>query len=286
MRTKFLLAPIAALAASAAVVAPAFADHHAEGAAPSLEEVLASDKRGDDGKRDQYRRPVETLAFFGVEPTMTVAEYGPGGGWYTRVLAPYLMPAGQYIAFNADSDAGEYSTRAREARAKGWTERFKTGVATMMDVEPSAVTAFETDEMPEELAGTVDRVLIFRSMHGLNIGNNADDVLKAARMMLKDDGMVGVVQHMAPDGASYDDYGARQRGYMRKQDVIAIFAANGFELAAESDINANPKDPANWENGVWTLPPVLATGENDPKRAEYLAIGESNRMTLLFKKAS
>jgi len=284
MRTTFLLAPIADLAASAAFIAPAMADGHSEGAAPSLEEVLASDKRGDDGKRDAYRRPVETLAFFGVEPTMTVAEYGPGGGWYTRVLAPYLMPAGQYIAFNADSDAREYSSRAREARAKGWTERFKSGVADMMGVEASAVTAFETDEMPDTVAGTVDRVLIFRSMHGLNIGNNADDVLKAARMMLKDDGMVGVVQHMAPEGASYNDYGARQRGYMRKEDVVAIFAANGFELAAESDININAKDPANWENGVWTLPPVLATGESDPKRSEYLEIGESTRMTLLFKK--
>jgi len=285
MNKAILFAPLAALAASAAFVAPAFADHHAEAKAPTLEEVLASDKRGKDGARDEYRRPVETLGFFGVEPTMTVAEYGPGGGWYTRVLAPYLMPAGQYIAFNADSDAREYSSRAREARAKGWTERFKSGVADMMGVEANAVTAFETDEMPEELAGTVDRVLIFRSMHGLNIGNNADVVLKAARMMLKDDGMVGVVQHMAPEGASYNDYGARQRGYMRKEDVVAIFAANGFELAAESDININAKDPANWENGVWTLPPVLATGEDDPKRSEYLEIGESTRMTLLFKKA-
>jgi len=277
---------LAALALSAVIAVPAMADGHTDGAAPTLEDVLASEKRGDDGKRDQYRRPAETLAFFGVEPTMTVAEYGPGGGWYTRVLAPYMMPAGKYIAFNGDSDARTYSTRAREARAKAWTERFKSGVAEMMGVEPSAVTAFETDEMPEDVAGTVDRVLIFRSMHGLNISNTADDVLKAARMMLKDDGMVGVVQHLAPEGASYDDYGARQRGYMRKQDVVAIFEANGFELAAESGINANPKDPANWENGVWTLPPILATGESDPKRAEYLAIGESNRMTLLFKKAS
>ena len=285
MNKSLLLAPLAALAASAAVVTPAFADGHSE-AAPTLEEVLASDKRGDDGKRDQYRRPVETLGFFGVEPTMTVAEYGPGGGWYTRVLAPYMMPAGKYIAFNQDSDGRSYRTRAQEARSKGWTERFKSGVAKMMDVEASDVTAFEIDEMPDDVAGTVDRVLIFRSMHGLNIGNSADDVLKAARKMLKDDGMVGVVQHMAPEGSSYDDYGARQRGYMRKQDVVAIFAANGFELAGESDINVNAKDPANWENGVWTLPPVLATGESDPKRAEYLEIGESTRMTLLFKKAS
>ncbi|MEO0691038.1 MAG: hypothetical protein AAFY51_12165 [Pseudomonadota bacterium] len=286
MNKSLILAPLAAFAASALAVSPAFADGHNEGAAPSLEEVLASDKRGDDGERDQYRRPVETLGFFGVEPTMTVAEYGPGGGWYTRVLAPYITPAGKYIAFNQDSSGREYRTRAQEARSKGWTERFKSSVAEMVGVEADTVAAFEIDEMPEDVAGTVDRVLIFRSMHGLNNGNSADTVLKAARMMLKDDGMVGVVQHMAPEGATYDDYGARQRGYMRKQDVIAIFEANGFELAAESDINVNPKDPANWEGGVWTLPPSLGFGnQSEEEMAKHRAIGESTRMTLLFKKA-
>ncbi|WP_252259748.1 class I SAM-dependent methyltransferase [Erythrobacter aurantius] len=283
-----LLAPMAALAAGTAlftVAAPALADAHMEAAAPTLEEVLAHERRDGDRARDQYRHPAETLAFFGVEPGMTVAEFSPGGGWYTRVLAPLLMPAGKYIAFNTDSDAETYPSREREVRANAWTETFKNTVASGMGVEASAVTAFEIDEMPEDVAGTVDRVLIFRSMHGLNIGNNADTVLKAARVMLKDDGMVGVVQHRAPEGASYDDYGARQRGYMRKQDVIAIFEANGFELAGESEVNANPNDPANWPNGVWTLPPVLATGANDPKRSEYMAIGESDRMTLLFKKA-
>lgn len=283
-----LLAPMAALAAGTAlftVAAPALADAHMEAAAPTLEEVLAHERRDGDRARDQYRHPAETLAFFGVEPGMTVAEFSPGGGWYTRVLAPLLMPAGKYIAFNTDSDAETYPSREREVRAKAWTETFKNTVASGMGVEASAVTAFEIDEMPEDVAGTVDRVLIFRSMHGLNIGNNADTVLKAARVMLKDDGMVGVVQHRAPEGASYDDYGARQRGYMRKQDVIGIFEANGFELAGESEVNANPNDPANWPNGVWTLPPVLATGANDPKRSEYMAIGESDRMTLLFKKA-
>lgn len=273
----------AAAAAAMAMASPAMADGH--GAKMSIEDVLASDARANDRARDQYRNPAETLAFFQIGPGMTVAEYGPGGGWYTRVLAPYLMHSGKYIAFNQDSDTGAYRDRAQEARAKGWTESFKSGLAEAMNIPADDVTAFETDEMPEKYAGTVDRVVIFRSMHGLNIGNRADDVLKAARIMLKDDGMVGVVQHRAPDGASYNDYGARQRGYMREQDVIAIFAANGFELVAESDVNANPKDPANWERGVWTLPPVLATGPDDPQRAEYLAIGESDRMTLLFKKA-
>lgn len=287
MKKSLLLAPLAALAASAAVVVtPALADDHMEKAAPSLEQVLASDKRGDDGERDKYRRPAETLAFFGVEPTMTVAEFGPGGMWYTRVLAPYLMPAGKYIAVNQDSDGRTYRSRAQEVSAKGWTERFKSDVAEMVGVEAEAVTAFEIDEMPEDVAGTVDRVLIFRSMHGLNNGNAADTVLKAARMMLKDDGMVGVVQHRAPEGASYDEYGAQQKGYMRTKDVIAIFEANGFILAGESEINANPKDPANWEGGVWTLPPSLGFGrQSEEEMVKHRAIGESDRMTLLFAKA-
>jgi len=269
-------------ATALALAVPAVADDHGNDSLPT---VLADDRRDNDRARDKYRNPAETLAFFGVKPEMTVVEFAPGGGWYTRVLAPYLMPKGTYAAMNYDSDARTYSTRAREARAKGWTERFKSSLADMTGAEASAVNAFEVDEAPEDMEGKVDRVLIFRSMHGLNIGNSADTVLKAARKLLKSDGMVGVVQHRAPEGASYDDYGARQRGYMRKQDVVAIFAANGFELAGESQVNANAKDTADYERGVWTLPPVLATGADDPKRAEYQAIGESDRMTLLFKKA-
>lgn len=275
-----------ALAGAATLTAvPAIADNHMGAAAPALEDVLAHERRIADRARDQYRNPVETLEFFGVEPDMTVAEFSPGGGWYTRVLAPYIIPQGTYIAFNPDSDGRDYPSRTREVLAKSWTESFKITVSEELGVEKDAITTFETDEMPDGLAGTADRVLIFRSMHGLNAGNMADSVLKTARMLLKDDGMVGVVQHRAPDGASYDDYGARQRGYMREKDVVNIFEANGFELVDKAEINANPEDPANWPRGVWTLPPTLATGEEDPKRSEYLAIGESDRMTLLFKKA-
>ena len=258
---------------------PLAADHHAG----DLAGVLAADLRDDDRARDQYRNPAETLEFFQVTPAMTVAEYGPGGGWYTRSSRPICRVRASISPSIRTATDAPTRTAPRKCGRRGWTERFKADVAAMTGVEADTVTAFEIDEMPEELAGTVDRVLIFRSMHGLNIGNAADDVLKAARVMLKDDGMVGVVQHRAPEGASYDDYGARQRGYMRKQDVVAIFAANGFELAGESEINANPNDPANWEGGVWTLPPVLRYGDKD--RAKYEAIGESDRMTLLFRKA-
>lgn len=281
-----LIASAAALAAGLSLfvsVGPVAAEAHEEAAAPALVDILAHGRRDGDRPRDQYRRPVETLDFFQVEPTMTVAEYGPGGGWYTRVLAPYLSPAGQYIAFNADSDRSNFNNRAAEARAKGWTERFAGVVAEMVGSDADSISAYEVDEMPEELEGTVDRVLIFRSMHGLANSNTADDVIDAARWMLKDDGMIGVVQHRAPTDASFDDYSPAP-GYMKVEQVIAIFAANGFELIESSEINANPNDPADWEGGVWTLPPVLRYGEEN--REEYLAIGESDRMTLLFKKVN
>ncbi|MEP0189774.1 MAG: hypothetical protein ABJP70_01130 [Erythrobacter sp.] len=282
---RALFASMVAFAGTATltIAAPAAADGHDAAAAQQLSDVLAHERRDNDRARDQFRRPAETLAFFQVEPDMTVAEFAPGGAWYTRVLAPYVSSEGKYLAFNYDSGARDYDTRAQEARSKGWTERFSAAVGEMLGTDP--VTAFEYDEVPEDVEGTVDRVLIFRSMHGLNIGNNADVVIRTARKMLKDDGMIGVVQHRAPEGASWNDYVARQRGYLPQKVVIALFEANGFELAASSEINANPKDPANWERGVWTLPPVLATGEDDAKRSEYLAIGESDRMTLLFKKA-
>lgn len=288
MKSKVLggIALFTASVSLGAIATPAAADDHSEAAAPTLADVLAHERRDDDRARDQYRNPAETLAFFGVEPGMTVAEFSPGGGWYTRVLAPYMMGSGKYIAFQPDSDGVEYRNRASEARSKGWTERFKQSTAEMTGVTPDDVTAFEIDEMPEDTAGTVDRVVIFRSMHGLNIRNNADDVLKAARVMLKDDGMVGVVQHRAPEGASYNDYGARQRGYMRVSDVVAIFEANGFELASTSEVNANPKDTADYEGGVWTLPPSFGFGrQSEEEMAKHRAIGESDRMTLLFKKA-
>ncbi len=266
------IAPIFAVAALA-LSSPALADHHGE--APSLENVLASDHRSQDAGRDQYRNPAETLAFFDVEPTMRVVEFGPGGGWYTRVLLPWIAPQGTYMAMQPDTGEPEEGTPA-------WTQRFTTAASGWTGVPAENIAAFETDEITEDMHGTVDRILVFRSLHGLLNNEAADTQLRAMRRLLAEDGMVGVVQHRAPEDASYDD-ASGSRGYLRQADVIRLFAINGFDLVAASEINANPNDPADWERGVWTLPPALAGGDEDRER--LTAIGESDRMTLLFRKA-
>ena len=285
---RSFLTATAALAALA-VSGPALADghknmDHSEHSASqhALMMALEHEGRTEDSGRDEYRNPAETLGFFQVEPTHTVVEYGPGGGWYTRLLLPYLAETGQYVAIDGDSDLRTYRNRAAEGRTKSWPERFPGVASEWTGVDADKVKAYESDEMPEEMLGTVDRVLIFRSIHGLLNGARADAELRSLRAMLSDDGMVGVVQHRAKADHPYA-MTMGTRGYLKQADVIKLFELNGFTLAGSSEINANPNDPADWEGGVWTLPPVLRYGDED--RAKYEAVGESDRMTLLFKKA-
>ena len=268
------IAVLAAALLTATAAVPATAqdhDHAAMERAENLNAILLHPRRADDRARDRYRHPVETLEFFQVMPDMRVVEYGPGGGWYSRVLMPYLAPAGQYIAFQGPGRASDDGST--------WPERFLA--ASSAWGEGGEVAAYESNAVPEEVAGTVDRVLIFRSLHGLLNSESADTQLRAIHALLSDEGMVGVVQHRAPEGASYADSNG-SRGYLRQSDVVRLFELNGFELYAQSEINANPNDAADYPRGVWTLPPTLALGDED--RARYTAIGESDRMTLLFRK--
>ena len=272
---RFALA-VAALALTAPF-APAMADGH--GAHPTLEEVLADERRDGDRARDQHRNPAETLAFFQVAPDMTVAEVAPGGGWYTRILAPYLVENGQYIAIARDSDEGGFDTRAARARALAWTERFKQNFAEEFGGSADEVMAFEIDEFPDELSGSIDRILIVRALHGVWNGGDIQLWMHEMRKVLADDGMVGIVQHRAPADATYADVNPAL-GYMREADMIKLMEISGFELVAKSEINANPNDTADHPEGVWEMKPVWRT-----KRPELENLGESDRMTLLFRKA-
>lgn len=277
---------LTALAASLTVAVAGFMSHtpaHAEAPAPAatspaLAAALADPRRDADRARDIWRHPAETLAFFRVQPGMTVVDYLPSGGWYTRVLVPYLGSQGQYIGLNPGVANAPERTRqsfgnlgaAFPAKAAGWT-----------GVSAERILAFNTDSLPADLDGKVDRVLIFREVHNMWRSGWLYPDLLAMRRLLKADGLLGIVQHRArPDApASYTD---GSKGYLREKDVIAMVEAHGFELVGQSEINANPKDPANHPAGVWSLPPTFSQGEAD--RARFAGVGESDRMTLLFRK--
>ena len=240
-----------------------------------LPSILAHERRQEDRARDAFRHPAETLAFFKVEPGMTVVEVVPGSGWYTRILVPLLAGKGRYIALNPDVTRADRQTQ----EYLGGLARTFPAKATEWTGQPaSSIAAYNTNELPTSLDGTVDRVLIFREMHSLHRRGLMHNELATYRRLLKPDGLLGIVQHRAPRNApaSYTD---GHKGYMRENDIIALLDLYGFALAAHSDINANPQDPANHPEGVWELLPNLRT-----KRELLRAIGESDRMTLLFRK--
>ena len=274
---------LAALSLSAILMSGTALAHEHGKPTTALETAISADIRAEDTARDQFRNPAETLAFFGIKPDMAVGEYGPGGGWYTRILLPLVAEDGQYVALNADVErymAG-VDDEERIARAKAFPETFPARAAEWTGIDAEKVLAFEVDETPEEAAGTMDAVVIFRSMHGLWRRNMADDTIRHFHGLLKPGGVVGLVQHRAKADAPYD-YVQGANGYLKEEQIIKLFEAEGFELVASSDVNANPADDANWDGGVWSLPPTLRHGDTD--RAKYEAIGESDRMTLLFRK--
>lgn len=278
MRKYILAASLAALAAPMA--APAIANHHEQADAESaLAEVLAHDRRDGDRARDQYRHPAETLAFFQVEPGMTVADYIPSGGWYTRILAPYLGADGHYIAVAPDVSS---MSERMQTYLGGLAEKFPTQ-AEEWDLDGGAkLSAFNLDGVPEELEGTVDRVLVFREFHNQTRMNALNLDMTTFRKMLKPGGMVGLIDHRANESQPFSStYG--NKGYVRQSDVIALFDFYGFDLVGLSEVNANPNDPKDWEGGVWSMAPGLRGADTDEEKARRQAIGESDRMTLLFR---
>ena len=226
--------------------------------------------------RDRYRHPLETLSFFGVRRSDTVVEIWPGGGWYTEILAPYVARGG-----------GTYY-------AAGLNEQQLAGVRRLMTANPGLYGHIRTATFPAFDAGaarvpdgSADVVLTFRNVHNWRMGyqrperqDYSEEAFRQMYRMLRPGGTLGVVDHRLPETA--DAERERTSGYIKRSTVVRLAEAAGFRLVAESEVNANPNDPADWPNGVWTLPPTLRLGEQD--RDRYLAIGESDRMTLRFVK--
>jgi predicted methyltransferase len=255
----------------------------------TLNAVLAS--RSDEDKvRDDARQPLETLTFFQIKPGMTIAEALPGGGWYTRILANYLGQDGTLYGVNYPDSLWpmlSYASPEWIAERIAATQNFTAKVATFTD---NGITAqgFTFDTVPPEVEGTVDRVLLIRALHNLNRfqqkAGTRSQALAAIHAMLKQDGLVGVVQHRAPATAS-KEWADGNKGYLNEVAVIAMFAEAGFALVAQSEINANPMDQPSGEDSVWRLSPSLRGSNDDEQREAMVAIGESDRMTLLFRKA-
>lgn len=241
--------------------------------------------------RYDARHPRQTLEFFGIEPGMTVVEGLPGGGWYTRILLPYLGSDGHLIGANYALELWpnfEFATEEFMAEMRQWQELFPEQAAGWCEDDCAEVSAFWLGSLPDELAGTADAALFIRALHNLayydDEGNYLTDALADAYAALKPGGILGVVQHEArPDMP--DDWADGSNGYLKKQFVVDRAEAAGFELIAQSNINANPNDHPTTDEYVWRLPPSLRLEEEDPElEEEYRAIGESNRMTLRFRK--
>jgi predicted methyltransferase len=232
--------------------------------------VASPQRKPENTARDIYRHPVETLMFFGVTPSQTVVEIWPAPGWYTEILAPLLRDGGKYIAA---AQPGGQSREATIALLASDPARFDKAVLTTMERGKAS------DIAPP---GSADVVLTFRNVHNfLKAGDAASAQLFAdCYRALKQGGVLGVVDHRLPEDA--DDALEVDSGYVKRSTILKLAMAAGFKFDGESEINANPKDDHKHPKGVWTLPPTFSLGDVD--RAQYQAIGESDRLTLRFVK--
>jgi predicted methyltransferase len=243
--------------------------------ASALEHVLAGEHRSADNRaRDVFRHPLDTLLFFGIKPQMTVVEVWPGaGGWYTEVLAPLLGGGKLYVALPPAQPDNEYVTAGRQAFLDKLTAR--PDLYGKVTVTSLGAGAF--DVAPP---GSADLVVTFRNIHNwMGLGIAKESFAEMFRA-LKPGGILGVVEHRGPADKPQDPRAAS--GYVNEQYAIDLITSVGFVLDGRSEINANPKDTKNYEQGVWTLPPNYRAGNRD--RAKYEAIGESDRFTLKFRK--
>ncbi|GAA0712083.1 methyltransferase [Dokdonella soli] len=243
--------------------------------AAKLDQVLAGDWRSPANKaRDPYRHPKQTLEFFGVKLGDTLIEITPGGGWYAEVLAPLLKGSGTYIAAvtKPNKPEGEAAQDKSALQKKFEGDAAHYAETKTVEFDPKAPALGAPD--------SADTVVTFRNVHNWVMADTAPLMFKAFFDVLKPGGTLGVVDHRAAAGADLEKI--KNSGYLPQDYVIKLATDAGFKLVAQSEINANPKDTKDYEKGVWTLPPTLQLGDKD--KDKYLAIGESDRMTLKFEK--
>lgn len=243
--------------------------------AAKIDTVLAGAWREAANKaRDQYRHPKQTLEFFGLKPGMSLIEITPGAGWYAEVLAPLMRDDGSYTA-----------AITIPKKPEGEAAQDKTAIEKMFAADPvqydkAKVVQYDPKAPSLGAPNSADMVVTFRNVHNWVMGDYASGMFKAFFDVLKPGGVLGVVDHRATAGADLEKI--KNSGYLPEDYVIKLATDAGFKLDGKSEINANPKDDHDHPKGVWTLPPTLTLGDKD--KDKYLAIGESDRMTLRFVK--
>ncbi|MCP5471230.1 MAG: class I SAM-dependent methyltransferase [Sinobacteraceae bacterium] len=241
---------------------------------PALVAAVANPARSAQfSARDAARKPVEVLSFAGLKPDLTVVEIGPGAGYWTEVLAPYLAKQGTFYTAITPRAASERAATA----ADNWAKKLESNEATWGKVRISDFGKGVSSVAP---AGTADVVLTFRNVHNWMAAGFAEEAFKAFYNALKPGGVLVVEEHRALTDKPQDPKASN--GYVREDYTKDLAKQAGFEFVGSSEILANPKDTKNWEKGVWTLPPTLMLGEQD--REKYLAIGEADNFLLKFRK--
>jgi predicted methyltransferase len=271
----FAQKPAFALLAAAVLIAGCAVTSTREATAQALDNILADPHRPEaDRARDRYRHPKDTLLFFGVRPEMTVLEVWPEPGWYTDIIAPLVRDRGKYYAAVIEPDpASQFVTgRLTSFRNKLAADPTLYGNATLV-----TFPAHGGDAVPP---GSIDLVVTFRNIHNWMSEGTASDAFATIFKALKPGGMLGVVDHRGSPGVAQDP--KAKSGYVNQEYAINLIEAQGFRLLGTSEINANPKDTKDYEQGVWTLPPTFRLGDKD--RDKYTEIGESDRFTLKFEK--
>lgn len=281
-----VLAAAVPFAAQAEPAAPAAGEAVAD---TRLAEILAAQPE-ETKARYGARRPAATLRFCEIKEGDAVIETLPGGGWYSRILFPYLgkngrltganYPLGMFQRFGWD----EARVKTVVERDKGWPKLIATDPVS----EGGTIDSFTITEMPNDMDGSADKVLFIRSLHNLSRFDGEAGYLKTALAeafrSLKPGGIACVVQHQAAEDAS-DAWADGVNGYLKKSRVVAAFAAAGFKLAEASDMHVNSKDRPTENESVWRLPPNFrGVDENSAQWRAYKDIGESTRMTLKFVK--
>jgi predicted methyltransferase len=261
--------------ASALLLAACAAGSSRQTTSEALDTILAGDQRSAENRaRDVYRHPRQTLLFFGIRPEMSVLEVWPEPGWYSEVIAPLLRDKGKYYAAVIAADpANKHITQRRDD--------YRAKLASRPDLyDRVIVVSFPNDGGDVVPPGSLDMVVTFRNIHNWMARDTAAQAFATMYRALKPGGVLGVVEHRGNPALPQDP--KAKSGYVNEDYAIKLIEAQGFRLVATSQVNANPKDSKDYEQGVWTLPPTYRLGAKEHDK--YAAIGESDRFTLRFEK--